>query len=278
MPEPKAEPEWVPLFLAALGACGNVTRSSALAGIDTTGPYNRRSRNPVFRDAWDQAVAEREARAAPPAGAALHSSERTSSGSPSASPSSPKGEEEEELSVSAGGARRVAANRWSKAAEELFLTELTVNANVQLAAVAAGFSAGAVYKRKARDRHFAAGWDAAIAVGRARLESFLIVQAERNFDPEALPIGEGQPKVTVSEALGILKHKPSASVAGGKRTDGYMDWVTDDDVAAMDDHEAAMKRIIDRLQRLSEREDRKKIDQGYRKVGEDWIPQGWVKG
>ena len=270
MPAPKQEPPWVRAFLAALGACGNVTRAAALAGIDTTGPYNRRSRYPEFRAEWDRIVAAREARAV-----------GLSNGQEPPPPAARPAEDgREELSVSGAGAVRVAASRWSKAAEEMFLTELTINANVQRAAKAAGFSQATVYKRRARDGHFAAGWDAAIAVGRARLESFLIVQAERNFDPEAMPIGEGEPKVTVNEALGILKHKAEGADRPGRRRrgDGYMDWVTDDDVAAMEEAKEAKQRILDRLGRLAERMDREKAEQGWTKHGDHWIPPGWVPG
>ena len=139
-PSGRTPPAWVQPFLAALGACGNVTRAAGLAGIDTTGPYNRRSRYPEFRAAWDQVVAEREARAAGPFETGLRppQDERSPSevGMDGVAPLQAQGEE---LSVSAGGARRVAASRWSKAAEEVFLTELTINANVQRAAKAAGF-------------------------------------------------------------------------------------------------------------------------------------------
>ena len=66
MPAPKKEPEWVAPFLAALGSCGNVTRAASLAGIDTTGPYNRRNRYPAFKAAWERVLAEREMRAGGP--------------------------------------------------------------------------------------------------------------------------------------------------------------------------------------------------------------------
>ncbi|MEO7815445.1 MAG: hypothetical protein ABIR87_08365 [Sphingomicrobium sp.] len=274
MPEPKAEPAWVAQFLAALGACGNVTRSAALAGVDTTGPYNRRARYPGFRDAWDRVVAEREARAAPGSGdddgqEPLHQP-RIESVVPL-----PPQERGAELSVSAGGARRVAGSRWSKAAEEVFLTELTINANVQRAAAAAGFSAAAIYKRRVRDAHFAAGWDAAIAVGRTRLESFLIVQAERNFDPEAMPIGEGQPKVTVGEALGILKHKPAAPAAAASAS--AHNWVLPEEEPDPQRVQEAADRILLRLRRLREIDEKKKLAAGWTRYGEDWVPPGWVK-
>lgn len=264
----------MPLFLAALGACGNVTRAAALAGVDTTGPYNRRSRYPAFRAAWDGVVAAREARAAPRDGDVEGSA--TPALTPLAcgeSPSpAPAGEGLEELSVSGAGTRRVAASRWSKGAEQTFLAELTVNANVQRAAAAAGFSAAAIYKRRVRDPHFAAGWDAAIAVGRTRLESFLIVQAERNFDPEAMPIGEGQPKVTVGEALGILKHRPAVTAASASR------WALPEEEPDPQQVEDAADRILLRLRRLREIEEKKRLAAGWTRYGEDWVPPGWVRG
>lgn len=56
-----------------------------------------------------------------------------------------------------------------------------------------------------------------------------------------------------------------------------MGWVTDDDVAAMNDHDSVLLRINDRLERMAEREDRKRITQGWTRDGEDWVPPGWVK-
>ena len=58
--------------------------------------------------------------------------------------------------------------RWSKRAEEAFLLELTVSANVRAAARAAGFSGAAVYKRRLKDKRFAAAWDAAVETGGLR--------------------------------------------------------------------------------------------------------------
>ncbi len=261
MPVPKREPVWVRAFLAALGSCGNVTRAAALAGVDTTGPYNRRNRYPAFRDEWERVVAAREVRAG-----GLASAEEPPP--PAALVPLPAEAGREELVVSGAGARRGAGSRWSKAAEEVFLTELTINANVQRAAKAAGFSGATVYNRKNKDRHFAAGWDAAIAVGRARLESYLIVQAERNFDPEALPIGEGEPKVTVGEALGILKLKPGVAAGAGPAWD-------EGQAPNPELVDAASERILMRLGRMRQAEEAQKTAEGWTRHGEHWIPPGW---
>ena len=169
---------------------------------------------------------------------------------------------------------RGSRGRWTAAAEELFLEELTASANVARAAAAAGFSGTALYKRKLRDQHFAAGWDAAIAVGRARLEAHLIVAAERSFDPEGLPVAEGEPRVTVGEAISILKHKPAG--AGGGAGD-FPSWREQGDAMGDDEIIALRDKIIGKLERVRERDDRQKIAGGWTQDGEHWIPPGWVR-
>ena len=178
------------------------------------------------------------------------------------------------MSVGPTGVRlgRGAATRWSKGAEERFLEELTASANVARAAAAAGFSAAAIYRRKVRDKHFSDGWEAAIAVGRARLEAHLLVAAERSFDPEAMPVAEGAPKVSVTEAISILKHKPAGAAATGRAPD----WEEQSAIGEAD-YEAAQTRIIGRLKRLGERTDREKAEAGWTRHGDHWIPPGWVK-
>ncbi len=286
MPAPRREPEWVGLFLAALGSCGNVTRSAALAGVDVTGPYNRRARYPGFREAWELVMAEREARAAgsldtigmigalrdgPSTGSAAQG--RAAPGSAcSVSP------QDERLALSSTGVRlgRGAVSRWSKGAEARFLEELTASANVARAAAAAGFSAAAVYKRKVRDPHFAAGWDAAIAVGRSRLEAHLLDAADRAFDPEALPIAEGSPKVTVSEAISILKHKPAGN--GNDSNGGFMTWKEEADSKTPDEMKEVRERILEKLERFRVQETEDKLEKGWTRHGDDWIPPGWGPG
>ena len=279
MPPPKAEPQWVAPFLAALASCGNVTRAAGLAGVDVTGPYNRRARYAGFREAWERVMAAREARAAGSLdglgsldmlGMVGVGGDSELTLPPAALVPLPAEVGREELAVSGAGFRRVAASRWSKGAEERFLEELTASANVARAAAAAGFSAAAIYKRKVRDRHFAEGWEAAIAAGRARLEAHLIVAAERSFDPEALPVAEGEPKVSVSEAISILKHKPAAAAAPAP------EW-GDDPGYSQEDVAALREKIIDKLERVRAINDRDKLEKGWTQDGEDWVPPGWVK-
>lgn len=273
MPAPKREPEWVQPFLAALASCGNVTRAAGLAGVDVTGPYNRRNRYPDFKAAWERVLGEREARAGGPSTGLGTSGEG--------------GEEAVSIGPAGDGVKvsRVAGSRWSKGTEDKFLEELTACANVRLAAAAVGFSAASAYRRRSRDARFAEGWEAAMAVGRTRLEAHLIDAANRALDPDSLPIADGAPKVTVSEAISILKHQPAGSRPGsggrsqgrgGRRGDGYMDWVTDDDVDMMEQAEKARASIHDKLARMLEQDNQRRLAAGYTLHGEDWIPPGWV--
>ena len=273
VPSARTPPAWVQPFLAALGSCGNVTRAAALAGVDVTGPYNRRARYPEFREAWERVVAEREARAAGGQQLEIHALTPLACGeSPSPAPA---GEGLEGVGATGVRLGRGAVSRWSRGAEERFLEELTASANVARAAAAAGFSAAAIYKRKLRDKHFACGWDAAIAVGRSRLEAHLIHAAERSFDPEGLPVAEGTPKVSVSEAISILKHWPSGAATGSS---DFPTWQEEGDAMSNDEVTALREKIIAKLGRVRERDNRRKIEDGWTQDGENWIPPGWVRG
>ncbi len=284
MPASRQEPEWVAPFLAALAACGNVTRSAGLAGVDVTGVYNRRNRYPEFKAACERVLAERAERALRRVRTASTSSVAPQDARPFDTGAALPTQDERSSAVgpACDGVKvsRVAAGRWSKGTEERFLAELTACANVARAAAAVGFSAASAYKRRAKDRQFADGWDAAIAVGRARLEAHLIAAADRTFDPDTLPIAEGAPTVSVGEAISILKHKPAGSGGGDGRARaralGYMDWVTDEDVDEMERAEEVRKSIHDKLQRLIEQDEERRLAAGYTRHGEDWIPPGWV--
>lgn len=160
--------------------------------------------------------------------------------------------------------------RWSKRAEEAFLLELTVSANVRAAARAAGFSGAAVYKRRLKDKRFAAAWDAAVETGKARLQAHLVEAANRAFDPEDLPIGEDRelPAVSVAQAINIAKLPArdgggsagaGAGAGGGfaRGGKGLEDRIYDEtgfDMTPITRHEwdEARQNIFERLQRLRE--------------------------
>lgn len=224
------EPVWELPFLKALERCGVASEAAAAAGTGVRNAFKRRKANATFAAAWDAAVA-------------LHRSE--------AGRRALSAVAEEGVAYSRGrdGAKLVRAgqSRWSARGEETFLTELTVSASVKRAAAAAGFSTAAVYKRRLKDRRFAAAWDAALETGRARLQAHLVEAANRTFDPDELPIGEGHevPSVSVSEAINIARLKgPSTSLGTNGAEDEYS--------ATPEEVEAARGRIWERLQRIQE--------------------------
>jgi hypothetical protein len=162
--------------------------------------------------------------------------------------------------------------RWSQAREAIFFEELAASASVRRAAKAAGVSAQAVYSRRAKSAHFRTKWDAVLEVGRARLDALLVEAANRTFDPdeEALPECAETPKVSVAEAIRIVQMHGSArqkqELAQAEPSAAEMDVIRD--------------RLLDKLQRLHERETAEREEQGWlRDPDHDghWIPPGWVQ-
>ena len=157
--------------------------------------------------------------------------------------------------------------RWTPRKEQAFLVELADSANVKRAAEAARVSTPALYKRRMKDARFAAAWDAAIEAGKARLQSYLIELSDRTFDPDSLPLPEGQPRVSVSEAVSILRLK-------GREPSPHLAQATEVDAA---EHQAAVERIIERLRKLKERQDAERREAGWTEWEGEWIPPGWVR-
>lgn len=105
------------------------------------------------------------------------------------------------------GPQLIAASpkRWSPAAEERFLDELATSANVERAALAAGFSTHGIYARRRKDAGFADRWQAARAQGVARIEMALVESAQDSmkgiaFDPDR-PI----PRMSVDQAIAVVR-------------------------------------------------------------------------
>ena len=225
----RAPPVWEQPFLKQLERCGVASEAARVAGTGVRNAFKRRKANPTFAAAWDAAVA-------------LHRSE--------AGRRAMRAVTAEGWAFNSGpdGGKVVAAgqSRWSKQSEEAFLVELTVSANVRLAAKAAGFSTVAVYKRRLRDKHFAAAWDAAIETGKARVQAYLVEAATRTFDPDELPIGDEReiPKVSIGEAINIAKLKSAGPPPGA--------W--DEEPPDEDYLKEVRERILEKLQRLRERD------------------------
>ena len=73
--------------------------------------------------------------------------------------------------------RKPRANEWTKAARGIFLRHLAATCNVQASCMAAGKTAGALYRLRARDAGFARDWALAMEQGYQRLEAALLHHA-----------------------------------------------------------------------------------------------------
>ena len=108
--------------------------------------------------------------------------------------------------------------RWSDRAEAMFLAELGVTGCVRRAARAAGFSTTALYARRKAHPDFADRWDEASAAAETYLRSLVLGAGIAAFDPFAEAEGEvegARPRVTVAEAISILRLRGSSSATGG---------------------------------------------------------------
>ena len=272
----RSPPQWLDLFLAALRETGNVRWSAQQAGVDPTSVYNRRNRDPDFAEAWARALEERERGYREWAAVPELAGRR---GKPV-----PSQELIERLSSRHGPQLvRTGAGRWCKGAEDRFLAAMAATANVKRAAASAGFSDTALYRRRLKNRQFAEAWDAALAIGRTRLEAYLIECADRTFDPDSLPVdGEALPKMTVAEAIATLRllGKSGGRACGGESGSGWgRGWIGDpswDDPDEQAEVDQAREAIIGRIGRLREQMDEEKLAAGWTKVGEDWVPPGWA--
>ena len=276
--------EWRAAFLKALARCGNVKAAALHAGVHPQTAYRARKAWDDFARAWVEALAAYRASAL--------------TGRPGAVGNAHPGEVAVAGSAGAASGHRLSPHRFGKTAREAFLTELAATGSVARAAEACGFSTTALYRRRVKEADFADAWDAALQVGKARLEGLLMEAAQRQFDPDALPLGEGAPRVSTREALEILKHGGAKGAAAKGRGAGIMvpaakagerrGWYTEDRTGRLfdedgvelqridpDEVEAARERIAARLDRMAAQIDQEKAAAGYIKVGEDWIPPGW---
>ena len=165
--------------------------------------------------------------------------------------------------------KRIGPGRWSEAAEARFFEALAATANVKRAAADAGVSANAVYARRLKRADFRAKWDAVLETGRAAIEMHLVETAKKSFDPDALDIGEVQPRVSVAEAIKIVQ------LHGSKAQQQSIDAVEPPE----EEVEAARERLFNKLQKLLARETQRMLAEGWAHDEEHdhLIPPGWVR-
>ena len=253
----KVAAAWGPVFLEALERCGSVSRAAAAAGVSASAVHKRRSVHPDFRRDCAGAMARwvEGGRADALARAA-------------AVPVAPV---PETLVVPCAGGARVeplSPRRIGEKDRARFLEELGATGSVRRAAAAAGFSVQAFNRQRARDRAFGEAWAAAVELGRARLQDYLLEAAQATFDPETLPVSADAPKLSVREAMDLLKHG-SGRGAGASRAGRYgAPLHSEEEVAAA---RAAIEEKLDRVRaRL--------LAEGYREVeGGALVPPGYVR-
>jgi hypothetical protein len=117
---------------------------------------------------------------------------------------------------------RAAEGRFNARARELCLTALAATGSVSRAAAAAGLSRETLSKRRAHYPDFAADWAAAEAHAKVHLHGLVVAAGIASFDPEAAAEGPEAPKVSVAEAIAILRLKGGAPSpeTGGRRFGG----------------------------------------------------------
>jgi hypothetical protein len=180
------------------------------AGVDHGTAYQHRKRDPGFAERWAAALAAAAAGAAAAfcAGGTAARRDRT------AGLSGWGGEALVARLSKRHGVQMVreGEGRYSAERGAAFIAALRATGCVKRAAAAAGISTTSFYKRRGRYPGFAAEWAAAEQDAKARLHGFVLAAGIAAFDPDG-PGDAETPKVTVSEAIAILRLKGGAAPA-----------------------------------------------------------------
>jgi hypothetical protein len=134
---------------------------------------------------------------------------------------------------------------WTKAKADRFVEVLADSCNVSLAARAVRRSVGDVYRQRNKDAAFRAAWDQALAIGYARLELMMLERALHGVE-KVVTLKSGESKIMREYndrvALSLLRlHRESVGAIHEAS-------------AESGDHDEACERILERLQRLRERD------------------------
>ena len=133
---------------------------------------------------------------------------------------------------------------WTEAKADKFVEVLADSCNVSLAARAVKRSVGDVYRQRNKDAAFRAAWDQALAIGYARLEMMMLERALHGVE-KVVALKNGESKIMREYndrvALALLRHHRDSVAAFHDAPDE-------------EDYQEACDRIMERLQRLRERE------------------------
>jgi hypothetical protein len=211
-------------FLRALERSGQVRHAAKDAGVDFTTAYQRRKAHAEFAAAWVGALAAFRAAKARAEAEELEEVRRVKgkrAPPPAALAPFPTGCAGREEILFGGQVKRVGPHRWNQAAERRFFAVLADTGNVLIAADAVGFSTTALYERRLRHPVFAEKWKAAVETARASIGLGLIELAKQAIADALARMSSGPPKMTIAEALQILKlgaqPEPPAGPDGHRR-------------------------------------------------------------
>lgn len=115
---------------------------------------------------------------------------------------------------------RTCGKYWTDEAEAQFLDALAASCNVRMAAEAIGYQTATLYWRRRRDQRFAARWQAAMEQGYARLEAMLLETAEETLAGRAPDPERPFARMSVKEAIDLLRMHQQAARGQGPRTPG----------------------------------------------------------
>jgi hypothetical protein len=147
--------------------------------------------------------------------------------------------------------RRLSAREWSRAKEDAFLSALEATCNVTVSAAEAGVSASAAYRRRKSHAAFRAGWVQAIGSAYQRLELALIERALIGTEKVVSRRDGSVERVREypnAIALTLLRmHRDTAEEAQAEQEP--------------DDMEEVRERLLQKLERLRERDGPEPVDE-----------------
>jgi len=100
---------------------------------------------------------------------------------------------------------RARAGQWTAASEDRFLEVLAATCNAKAAYEAAGKSKGSAYSHRKRWAGFGRRWQAAEEIGYGRIEDALLERGQNLFSSRELPPDAPMPRMTVGEAIQLLR-------------------------------------------------------------------------
>ena len=109
---------------------------------------------------------------------------------------------------------------WNDDVEEQFFDHLATSGNVRAAADAVGFCTPTVYRMRRRSSDFAARWQVALEQGYARLEMALLEAANTSLDDSDYGEDRPIPKMTVEQAMNVLRAHRNALTGNGRSGPG----------------------------------------------------------